>query len=67
MKTPSTDARPSDASPSGNRDLTAIIGRRGAAATLALHTRKAGAMLDRRTRRNRTRAAQARRAINDEA
>ncbi len=46
-------------------DLTAVIGRRGAEATLALHGRKAGVMLDRRTRRNRTRADQQRRAIID--
>jgi hypothetical protein len=44
-------------------DLTAIIGRRGAEATLMLHGRKAGVMEDRRTRRNRTRADQKRRAI----
>jgi len=46
-------------------DLTALIGRRGAAATLALHTRKAGVMHDRRTRRNRSRADRKRRAIAD--
>ncbi len=44
-------------------DVTALVGRRGAEATLALHARKAGVMLDRRTRRNRTRADQRRRAI----
>jgi len=47
-------------------DVTARIGRRGAQATLALHARKAGVMLDRRTRRNRTRADQQRRAIADD-
>jgi hypothetical protein len=46
-------------------DVTILIGRRGAEATLALRGRKAGVMLDRRTRRNRTRADQARRAIAD--
>jgi hypothetical protein len=47
-------------------DLTAIVGRRGAEATLALHGRKAGVMQDRRTRRNRTRADKKRRAIAEE-
>jgi hypothetical protein len=47
-------------------DLNALIGRRGAEATLALFGRKAGVMLDRRTRRNRTRADQERRAIAED-
>ncbi len=47
-------------------DLASLVGRRGSAATIALRARKAGVMLDRRTRRNRTRAAQARRAISEE-
>ncbi|MGD0474306.1 MAG: hypothetical protein ABSB70_13990 [Candidatus Velthaea sp.] len=47
-------------------DLTALVGRRGAEATLLLHGRKAGIMLDRRTRRNRTRADQKRRAIAEQ-
>jgi hypothetical protein len=47
-------------------DLTAIVGRLGAEATLALHGRKAGVMLDRRTRRNRTRADQKRRAVAED-
>jgi hypothetical protein len=47
-------------------DLTSIIARRGAEATLLLHGRKAGVMLDRRTRRNRTRADQNRRAIAED-
>lgn len=47
-------------------DLPALVGRLGAQATLALRGRKAGVMLDRRTRRNRTRADQARRAINED-
>ncbi len=47
-------------------DLAAIIGRRGAEATLALRNRKGGVMLDRRTRRNRTRADQQRRAIAED-
>ena len=47
-------------------DVTALVGRRGAEATLALRARKAGVMLDRRTRRNRTRADQQRRAIGEE-
>jgi hypothetical protein len=47
-------------------DLTAIVGRLGAEATLALHARKAGVMHDRRTRRNRTRADRKRRAIAED-
>jgi hypothetical protein len=47
-------------------DLVAIVGRRGAEATLALHGRKAGVMQDRRTRRNRTRADQKRRALAED-
>jgi hypothetical protein len=47
-------------------DLGALIGRRGAEATIALRNRKAGAMQDRRTRRNRTRGDQLRRAINQD-
>jgi hypothetical protein len=39
------------------------IGRLGAEATLALHGRKAGVMADRRTRRNRSRSDQRRRAV----
>jgi hypothetical protein len=41
--------------------LVAVIGRRGAEATLALRLRKAGPLEDRRTRRSRTRADRARR------
>jgi hypothetical protein len=47
-------------------DLNAILGRRGAEATLLLHGRKAGVMQDRRTRRNRTRGDQKRRAIAED-
>jgi hypothetical protein len=47
-------------------DLTAIVGRLGAEATLALRGRKAGVMQDRRTRRNRTRADQERRAVAED-
>ncbi len=48
-------------------DLLAVIGRRGPEAILALRQRKAGVMLDRRTRRKRTRADQKRRAIAADA
>lgn len=47
-------------------DVAAVIGRLGAEATLALRARKAGVMLDRRTRRNRTRGDQARNAIRED-
>lgn len=44
-------------------DLVALIGRDGAERALARHNRKAGTHADRRTKRQRTRGAQARAAI----
>jgi hypothetical protein len=47
-------------------DIAALIGRIGPEAAIVLRSRKAGPMADRRTRRNRTRAEQQRRAVNEE-
>ena len=47
-------------------DVAALIGRIGPEAAIVLRSRKAGPMADRRTRRNRTRAAQQRRAIAED-
>jgi hypothetical protein len=47
-------------------DVAALIGRIGPTAAVVLGARKAGPMLDRRTRRNRTRGDQNRRAIADQ-
>lgn len=44
---------------------TAQTGRRGTEATVAFINRKGGPMEDRRTRRNRSRSDQRRRAVND--
>jgi hypothetical protein len=52
--------------PSPAIDVAALIGRIGPEAAIVLRSRKAGPMLDRRTRRNRTRAAAQRRAIADD-
>jgi hypothetical protein len=52
--------------PTAALDLHALVGRRGAQATLVFHGRKAGVMLDRRTRRLRTRAARNQQAIGDD-
>jgi hypothetical protein len=47
-------------------DIAALIGRIGPQAAIVLRSRKAGPMADRRTRRNRTRADQKRRAVSGE-
>lgn len=47
-------------------DIAALIGRIGPEAAIVLRSRKAGPMADRRTRRNRTRADQQRRAVSEE-
>ncbi len=49
----------------GEIELAALIGRIGPQAAIILRSRKAGPMADRRTRRNRTRSAQKRRAISE--
>jgi hypothetical protein len=46
-------------------DLIAQIGRRGTEATIVFINRKGGPMADRRTRRNRSRNDQRRRAVID--
>jgi hypothetical protein len=46
-------------------ELTAQIGRRGTEATIVFINRKGGPMEDRRTRRNRSRSDQRRRAVVD--
>jgi hypothetical protein len=46
-------------------DVVALIGRIGPQAAIVLRSRKAGPMADRRTRRNRTRSDQNRRAIDE--
>ena len=46
-------------------DLTAQIGRRGSEATVVFMNRKGGPMEDRRTRRNRSRSDQRRRALSE--
>jgi hypothetical protein len=49
----------------GDIDVAALFGRIGPEAPI-FRSRKAGPLADRRTRRNRTRAAQKRRAIHEE-
>ncbi len=56
-RTPGTTCKP---------DIAALIGRIGPEAAIVLRSRKAGPMADRRTRRNRTRADQNRRAVSEE-
>jgi hypothetical protein len=46
-------------------DVAALIGRIGPEAAIVLRSRKAGPMEDRRTRRNRSRGDQKRKAIAD--
>jgi len=46
-------------------DLVALIGRSGPEAALTRHSRKVGVMESANTRRNRSRAAKNRRAIED--
>ena len=46
-------------------DVAALIGRIGPEAAIVLRSRKAGLMADRRTRRNRSRSDQKRRAIQE--
>jgi hypothetical protein len=46
-------------------DVAALIGRIGPQAAIVLRSRKAGPMADRRTRRNRSRSDQKRRAIQE--
>ncbi len=48
-----------------HRELTQQIGRLGPEAAIAMSHRRAHAMADRRTRRNRTRSAQNRTAIDN--
>ncbi len=67
MKKKASTAKQAEAKAKATKpDIAALIGRIGPEAAIVLRSRKAGPMADRRTRRNRTRAEQQRRAVNEE-